>query len=69
MRNMTVMDYVIKATAKQLGIEEENVTLDTVIPNIQHMMQFACVHLRKVIMVNDLSAEFTVEKAIEEFER
>ncbi|MFA5986447.1 MAG: hypothetical protein WC819_03825 [Parcubacteria group bacterium] len=69
MSNTTVVDYVIKSTARQLGVDEKEVTMDTVIPDIHHMFQFASAYLDKIVIINNLSAQYTVKRAIEEFER
>ncbi|MCK5416377.1 hypothetical protein KAI92_03050 [Candidatus Parcubacteria bacterium] len=62
-----IKDYVIKTTAEQLGINENDVKLNTVIPNIQHMAMFACLEFNSVVTLS-FKTEYTVEKAIKAFE-
>lgn len=69
MNNTEIMDFVIKATARQLRISEKDVTLETVIPDIYSMALFACTNLNICVMITDISAKYTVERAIEEFEQ
>ncbi len=62
-----VESWVRDATATQLGAIVSDVTMDTVIPDIQAMAEFACFSLNKVINIPDVQAKYTVAMAIEKF--
>ena len=62
-----VKDYMIKATANQLGINEKDVKMDTVIPDIYNMVMFACLKLNKAAVINNIHAKHTVKDAIRLF--
>ncbi|MFA6272130.1 MAG: hypothetical protein WC693_03400 [Patescibacteria group bacterium] len=58
---------VIKYTAKQLGVSEDQVTLDTVIPDIHSLVTFVAIETGKISFVQDVRAKHTVAKAIKSF--
>jgi hypothetical protein len=59
--------YVIKATAKQLGISENEVTLDTVLPHISDMARkiSATKELKTLILIINLLTKYTVKTVIQ----
>ena len=64
-----VMSYVVKGAAKQLGITEDKITLETIVPNIHKLALFGVIELGKHIQVSNIQKEYTVEEAIIEFEK
>ena len=66
---MDIRESVIKRTAAQLGINENQVTLETVIPNMSCLA--ICVALDadidRILKINDLNVQRTVGQAIAEF--
>jgi hypothetical protein len=62
------MNAVVARTAQQLGISPEKVTLETEIPDIRALALLTGIEIEKTVVV-DPQVTYTVEKAIEMFEK
>ena len=63
-----VMSVVIEMVAKQLGVEEKDVTLETIVPDIHSLGMLAAIKLGKIMVIADIQHQYTVEEAIIELE-
>lgn len=64
-----IMTSVIEQTANQLGVSKDQVTLETVVPDIHQLAFCVAMDTGKIISISDFQAQYTVEQAITEFER
>ncbi|MFA6391974.1 MAG: hypothetical protein WCW66_04470 [Patescibacteria group bacterium] len=59
---------IIKRTAQQLGVSEDDVAMDTVIPNIHALVTTVAAETGEIGFCNDIRKKHTVAEAIALFE-
>lgn len=66
--SLSVRDSVIKRTAEQLGIKEDQVTMETKIPDLYNLVTLVVMDTCRVIFIKDTRKQNTVGAVIKAIE-